>query len=89
MSKIIRIPQETVHFPVDICDAAAVGGDWVNMIADFIDIEISNERTWINGVTIKVESVEVIYGDNQIRSPCVHSGEEFRRYINGLNNSNT
>lgn len=88
MSIIIRIPQETVHFPIDICDAAAVGGDWVSMIADFIDTEIASERRWVNGETIKVESVKVIYGDNQIRSPCVHSGEEFRQYINGLKNSN-
>lgn len=82
MSKIIRTIQEIVHVP------EGAFSDWVNEMANFIDAEVSNERAWIDNDVIKVDSVAIVYGDDQFRFPFAHSGDEFRGFVKRLEQFN-
>lgn len=55
----------------------------IDQIADLIDSEIALERKGADGVTIKADSVIIVYGDEDrhLKFPCVYSGEEFRKLV--------
>lgn len=80
MEPKIRTIQEIVHIPSD-------SGFDIDGMSDFIDSEIALERRDKKGGTIKVDSVSIVYGDDddsQLKIPFVHSGTEFRDYIKRL-----
>lgn len=78
MDTKIRTIQELVHIPAD----TEFG---VNEIADLIDSEIALERRGKDGEIIKVDSVSIVYGDdNQFKFPFAHSGNEFRDFMKRL-----
>ena len=74
MSKITRTIQEIVHVPVGVFAN-------YNEIADFIDAEIAKELPWGDKEVIKIDSVSIVYGDEQVKFPFAHSGDEFKGFL--------
>ena len=83
MNTKVSIIQETFHIPED----AEYG---IDEIASLIDYEITLERRGKDEEIIKVDSVSIVYGDedSKIQFPFVKSGAEFRNHVKRLEKFN-
>ena len=83
MNAKVLTTQETFYIPEDAVSS-------IDEIADCIDYEIALERRGKDGEIIKVDSVSIVYGDedSKIQFPFVKSGAEFRAHMKRLEKFN-
>ena len=83
MNAKVLTTQETFYIPEDAESS-------IDEIAAIIDHEIALERRGTGEEIIKINSVSIVYGDedNKIQFPFVKSGAEFRDHVKRLEKFN-